>query len=212
MPLAGTIQTLRIYFSGILVSIENLVVREAINISLSIEARNGCKDAPTSIYLGGGPGHSSFDAMSGFPCTFNPDGNSTSHNEWSWNNHANMLYIDQPIGSGFSYVTALNGSLDLLTSVFTPVQDESELPELNATTLATTMDAEVVITNTTASAARTLWQFAQIWFQEFPEWDTTTDEISLWGVSVRSPPLFPRHALTLCSTAVSGALLLSRTS
>ncbi|KAL6354101.1 hypothetical protein LRP88_12435 [Fusarium phalaenopsidis] len=33
------------------------------------------------------------------------------------------------------------------------------------------------------SAARTFWAFAQVWFNEFPEWNTKSDEISLWTSS-----------------------------
>lgn len=124
------------------------------------------------------------DMMSGFPCNINPDGNSTTLNKWAWNNDVNMLYIDQPIGAGYSYVTALNGSYDVISQVFTPVEDEKDLPELNTTTVIATLDAQQVVYNTTAAAGRTFWQCVQIWTQEFPEWNVKSDEISLWGVSV----------------------------
>jgi carboxypeptidase C (cathepsin A) len=39
------------------------------------------------------------------PCLVNEDGNSTYINPYSWNNVSNMIYIDQPIGTGFSYGT-----------------------------------------------------------------------------------------------------------
>lgn len=36
-------------------------------------------------------------------------------NEWSWNTHSNMLYIDQPVQAGFSYDTATPGQLELVS-------------------------------------------------------------------------------------------------
>lgn len=39
------------------------------------------------------------------PCVVNADRNSTTLNPYSWNNLSNMIYIDQPIGTGFSYGT-----------------------------------------------------------------------------------------------------------
>lgn len=37
------------------------------------------------------------------PCHFVNGSDTPSLNEHSWNNYANMLYVDQPIGVGFSY-------------------------------------------------------------------------------------------------------------
>jgi carboxypeptidase C (cathepsin A) len=132
------------------------------------EARNNATTAPTSIYLGGGPGYSSFDGSAVFPCYFNADGNSTTLNEHSWNNHVNMLYIDQPFGVGYSYTTALNGTLNTLDQSFSPITTEAELPQLNLTTIQGTLHAggPETVANTTMSAARTFWSFAQVWFNE----------------------------------------------
>ncbi|KAL6820407.1 Alpha/Beta hydrolase protein [Trichoderma sp. SZMC 28015] len=155
------------------------------------EARHNAEDAPTSIYLGGGPGYTALDSMSGFPCIIGSDSNSTTLNPFSWNNHVNMLYIEQPVGTGFSYSRLVNGTLDVLKTdenggpVFTPLEEGEELPVTNATVLAATLDSRGLDTtqNTTAQAARSLWQFAQIWFQEFPEYKTKNKEISLWSTS-----------------------------
>lgn len=37
------------------------------------------------------------------PCRINNDTTTVSHNAYSWNNEANVLYIDQPVGVGFSH-------------------------------------------------------------------------------------------------------------
>lgn len=81
-----------------------------------------------------------------------------------------MLYIDQPVGTSFSYATVQNGALSVGNRGppdFTPLQNMSQL-KTNATFMAATLDPRPLETtqNTTAQAARTIWQFAQVWFQE----------------------------------------------
>ncbi|EMD84874.1 hypothetical protein COCHEDRAFT_1149798, partial [Bipolaris maydis C5] len=69
------------------------------------EARNNASTAPLASWFNGGPGCSSMIGLfqENGPCHF-VDGSSTpSLNPYSWNEYANMVYIDQPIGTGFSY-------------------------------------------------------------------------------------------------------------
>ncbi|RBR24481.1 uncharacterized protein FIESC28_02677 [Fusarium coffeatum] len=158
-------------------------------------ARNNPESAPTAMYFGGGPGYSGFDGSSAFPCYFNPDSNSTTLNKHSWNNHVNMLYIDNPVGVGFSYTTLANGTLDTLTNTFKPaykhndtlesITDINDLKEIDLTKTPATMHVTDPATtiNGTMAAARTIWRFSQVWFNEFPEYRTENTKISIWGVS-----------------------------
>jgi len=79
------------------------------------EARNNPSTAPLAIWLNGGPGCSSMIGLfqENGPCQFYNGASSPTLNPNSWNKYANMLYIDQPIGTGFSYGT------DTVTSTVT---------------------------------------------------------------------------------------------
>jgi len=69
------------------------------------ESRSEPSNDPLIIWLTGGPGCSSQLALlsENGPCTPTPDGLDTIPNPYSWNNNANIMWIDQPSGVGFSY-------------------------------------------------------------------------------------------------------------
>ena len=67
------------------------------------ESRSDPANDPVVLWLTGGPGCSSELALfaENGPCTI--DGTTTKSNKYSWNSKANLLYVDQPSGTGFSY-------------------------------------------------------------------------------------------------------------
>ncbi|KAK3936920.1 Alpha/Beta hydrolase protein [Diplogelasinospora grovesii] len=71
------------------------------------ESRNSPATAPLAMWLNGGPGCSSMIGLfqENGPCHFVNGASTPSLNPYSWNSFANMLYVDQPIGTGFSYGT-----------------------------------------------------------------------------------------------------------
>jgi len=72
------------------------------------ESRGNPKTDPLVIWLTGGPGCSSEIALfyENGPFTINKN-LSLSLNPYSWNSKANLLYVDQPVGTGFSYGSGL---------------------------------------------------------------------------------------------------------
>ncbi|KAL1849935.1 hypothetical protein Daus18300_013069 [Diaporthe australafricana] len=69
------------------------------------EARSNASTAPLALWLNGGPGCSSMIGLfqEHGPCHFVNGSDEPSLNSYSWNTYANMLYVDQPIGTGFSF-------------------------------------------------------------------------------------------------------------
>lgn len=144
--------------------------------------------------------------MENGPCYVNSDSNSTRLNPNSWNNEVNMLYIDQPVQVGFSYDTLVNITHDILTGATRRMPADEPVPEQNSTFLVGTYPS--LNPNNTArgsrNAAMAIWEFAQVWFQEFPEYhpndariSISTQSCKLSGHGLRvSSPHTPTEALT----------------
>ena len=146
------------------------------------EARHRPKTAPLTVWLQGGPGAPSTDQALGHngPCIVNDDSNSTRLNPWSWNANSNLLYIDQPTQTGFTYdeivdgvLSAVDGSIDV---------SGAEMP-LNLTAVKGKFSSQdpTRAANTTQIASRALYHFIQAWFGEFEQY--RRDNISIWSQS-----------------------------
>ncbi|QRW08929.1 Serine carboxypeptidase [Ceratobasidium sp. AG-Ba] len=89
------------------------------------DARSHPDTAPLAIWLNGGPGSSSMIGLfqENGPCRMNSDEKTVSLNPYSWNAYANMLYIDQPVGVGYSYGDEVVGtSQDAAKAVWNMLQ------------------------------------------------------------------------------------------
>jgi carboxypeptidase C (cathepsin A) len=153
------------------------------------EARHDPENAPLSIWLNGGPGSTSMMGLlqENGPCFIDEDSETTIHNPWSWNNHVNMLYIDEPNQVGFSYDVATNVtiSMDLGNTKIVETDFSDGVPAANAThrvgTISSGKSGNTV--NNTLQAAHALWHFAQTFFFEFPHYKPHDDRISMWAES-----------------------------
>jgi carboxypeptidase C (cathepsin A) len=116
------------------------------------------------------------------PCSVNADSKSTTLNPHSWNNEANMLYIDQPVQTGFSY--------DVLRNVTSTVMGKTNLGmEASQNAFQTA--------NTTGNAAKTMWRFLQVFLGEFTEFKSKTNTVSIWSTDYggRWAPSFAAYFL-----------------
>lgn len=98
-----------------------------------------------------------------------------------------MLYIDQPDQTGLSYDTLNNGTQDLTDgSGNVAISDfSSGVPKQNNTFIVGTFPSQNLNSsaNGTTNAARALWHFAQVWFENFPAYKPNDDRISIWTES-----------------------------
>lgn len=69
-------------------------------------SQNNWKKDPVSVWLNGGPGSSSLIGLflENGPYTLTSNG-TLILNEYSWTRNSSMIYIDNPVGTGFSYST-----------------------------------------------------------------------------------------------------------
>jgi carboxypeptidase D len=58
----------------------------------------------TVLWLNGGPGCSSMDGAMMEIGPYRVTGDNLEYNNGSWDEFANLLFVDQPVGTGFSYV------------------------------------------------------------------------------------------------------------
>ncbi|EOA89250.1 uncharacterized protein SETTUDRAFT_159655 [Exserohilum turcica Et28A] len=148
------------------------------------ESRKDPANAPLSIWMNGGPGSSSMLGLlrENGPCFVHSDSNSTYLNKWSWNNEVNMLYLDQPVQVGMSYDSLVNITNNLDTGEIKVVDfGQSPVPPQNNSFYVGTYPSQNpnMTTRGTENSARALWNFAQVWFQEFPEHKPNDDRISI---------------------------------
>ncbi|XP_063003560.1 lysosomal protective protein [Elgaria multicarinata webbii] len=70
-----------------------------------VEAQGNAADKPLVLWLNGGPGCSSIAGLltEHGPFRIQPDGASLEFNEYAWNKLGHILYLESPVGVGYSY-------------------------------------------------------------------------------------------------------------
>lgn len=148
-------------------------------------SQNNAEGSPLIIWMNGGPGASSILGLftENGPCHINGT-IAPEPNPLSWNLDYNVLYVDQPVQTGFSYDILTPGMLDLKTGNIT-VDGFNEPGEGDPTLIPGNFSSQDTnsTANTTENAARHFWNFLQVWLQDFPEHTSSDDSISIWTES-----------------------------
>ncbi|KAK4888979.1 hypothetical protein LTR27_012200 [Elasticomyces elasticus] len=146
------------------------------------ESRSDPANDPLTLWLNGGPGS---DSLIGLfqelgPCRITEDLESVL-NPYSWNNVSNMLFLSQPVGTGFSYQDEAIGSFDSYTGQFLNTS------QANATGGYPILDPiDIGTIDTTDLAAQAAWHVIQGFLSALPSLDAEVGcekEFNLWTES-----------------------------
>ncbi|MCJ1405649.1 hypothetical protein MMC11_008878 [Xylographa trunciseda] len=128
------------------------------------EARHNPADAPLTLWLNGGPGS---DSLIGLfqelgPCNVTENLESQV-NPYSWSEVSNLLFLSQPVGTGFSYAEEEVGSIDPNTGY--PVNASVATPDGRYSVI------NPYTTDTTDLAAVATWHVLQGFLANLPQLD-----------------------------------------
>lgn len=100
----------------------------------------------------------------------------TQPREWGWDRSSNILYIDQPNLTGFSYDNTTDGTLNLITSTISTPPSLGSGNQTPHTFLNGTFSSNnsASTTNTTEIAAHALWHMLQGFLGTFPQYNPGT--------------------------------------
>ncbi|KAF2135710.1 uncharacterized protein K452DRAFT_313776 [Aplosporella prunicola CBS 121167] len=147
---------------------------------LFFESRRDPATDPLTLWLNGGPGSDSligaFEEIG--PCEVLAN-MTTSLRSHPWNGISNLLFLSQPVGTGFSYSEKKTGYLD---PTYLTVEEE---PTQEGQSEGTWAVVDATLTDNSPLAARTTWELVQGFYGALPSLDAQVEssDFHLWTES-----------------------------
>ncbi|KAL5118868.1 hypothetical protein ACEQ8H_003191 [Pleosporales sp. CAS-2024a] len=173
------------------------------------ETRNGdATKTPLTVWINGGPGSSSMIGLfqEVGPCGVGPD-LKPFNNPYSWSNASNMLFIDQPTTTGFSYSIPIPGYQDQRHGNIIQLPNATCPDYADATgTCGTYSKPDVgLVPNSTLGAAPNMWRALQGFMGAFPEYAREGINFATESYGGHFGPVFSEYFLEQNAKKIAGA-------
>lgn len=162
-------------------------------------------EAPLTVWINGGPGSSSMIGMFQElgPCGVDYFGK-VYDNPYSWSKVSNMIFIDQPTTTGFSYSKPVNGYSDADGN--TVVIKGNTCPAAANGTCGTFSDPNTkIIANSTDTAAPLFWKAIQGFTGAFPQYSGNGFHFATESYGGHYGPVFNEYFETQNAANIPGA-------
>jgi carboxypeptidase C (cathepsin A) len=165
------------------------------------------EDAPLTVWINGGPGSSSmiglFQELG--PCSIDSNGE-VVNNPYSWSTVSNLLIIDQPTQTGFSYSIPIPGYTDSNGYVI-PLTNGScpSDPSLAATCGTYSNPDQSLTANSTSAAAPNFWKTLQGFMGVFPQYSRESFHFTSESYGGHYGPVFNTYIEDQNANLPSGA-------
>ncbi|KAK5172778.1 uncharacterized protein LTR77_002898 [Saxophila tyrrhenica] len=161
--------------------------------------------APLTVWINGGPGSSSmiglFQELG--PCGVDSNGEVFSR-EYAWNNVSNMLFIDQPAQTGFSYSIPVPGYIGLSSQLV--LLEEDVCPHYAHGCQTYSYPSPLYTVNSTQNAAPGMWKTLQGFMGAFPQYSRNGFHFATESYGGHYGPVFNEYIETQNALIDSGCL------
>lgn len=176
------------------------------------ESRSQPKSDPTTLWFNGGPGSSSMIGLfqEVGPCRMYPNG-TLYESPYPWNLNSNLLIVDQPVTTGFSYKNLTNvvydkdGNMTAVSGNNCPSKNQEDCA---TTSFVTPKD----LPGTSEDAAPTVWKTLQGFFGAFSDYANTTLHIRTESYGGRYAPAISSYIIDQDEKTPDNAIKLNLTS